>query len=313
MKQNSNSILERRKVSEISVPVKNTIWGFIDDKRLMNYVSLFLIDNAPYQYLISNLEPIYESNSYDGFKANEIEFNNLYLSSSMVKTIKVSEYASNLKDEKAKVFKTRSFQYRKVQSYNLPKFQKSKLYVGINKEGRGKNSKKLMQKLNDYLIEKYDLHLSFATRSTHNLIDEFSRGFVGLRFGKSLVRDSEILAKSNFIGLVFEKRAGLLDGLKINWDFAPEVTDDYEGDDLSLSWNRLAIGLGFHSNFGNFLDGFWLVPRISIMQYSAVINQTDGDLLNFDISNSLTIGFELDYELDLSYMLARAWIGGDWV
>ena len=42
------------------------------------------------------------------------------------------------------------------------------------------------------------------------------------------------------------------------------------------------------------------------MQYSAVINQTDGDLLNFDISNSLTIGFELDYELDLSYMLARA-------
>lgn len=326
------------KAASLSLPMKASIYPYLRDEKLMRLVAYTLIDQAHYQFVIrstsENINSIYEQ---DFFARDISVFTSSYdLASSSHIVTRVAQYRSDYvvpavenpetldkktdipnakakKNTKSKPKPSKKFKYSKVSSQRVAPMQMRKPLYAINSLGKGANHAVLTQSINDHLKEKYDLELSREILSEAGIFSSFSSGSVGVRYGKSLVKDSPLLEQADTIGLLAEFRHGALDGLRFYWDFAPQVEESYDAtNNLSLSWNRAVVGWAFYTSGFGLSDSFSLTPRLGLIQYEANISTDDIAPLEFSISNSITVGLELDYEYDLGFMLTRLWVGIDY-
>ena len=322
----------RDRSAMISLPIKASIYPYLQDPKLMRLVAYTLIDQAHYQYVIRSTSQTINS-LYDepSFARDITVYNSVYDTNKSSNIVtQVAQYRSDyvvkavenpsLLDKKKKAKKSKKtkkpskkFKYRQVSSKRIAPMQLKKPLYAINSEGKGANHSALTQSINDHLKEKYGLELSRDILNEAGILSNFSAGSVGVRYGKSLVSDSGLLKKADTIGLLAEFRHGALDGLRIYWDYAPKVEENYDStESLSLSWNRAVVGWAFYTSGFGLSDSFSLTPRIGLIQYDAYISTDDIIPLEFSISNSVTLGLEVDYEYDLVFMLTRLWVGIDY-
>jgi hypothetical protein len=140
--------------------------------------------------------------------------------------------------------------------------------------------------------------------------------YLGGRFGQPLGKTEGVLSKAATVGVFGEFRAGLLQGVKFNYDLIPEVKSSSTSTSQKFSWSRMQLGYGFGQRFNNILFNWIdLTPKLGITNLEFVQGESDvtGDLgFNFKLQKAPTVGAELGIEKRTPYFLARLWTYGSY-
>ena len=140
--------------------------------------------------------------------------------------------------------------------------------------------------------------------------------YLGGRFGQPLGKATGVLSKASTVGVFGEFRAGLLQGVKFNYDLIPEVKASTDSTTQKFKWSRIQLGYGFGRRFNNILFNWIdLTPKLGVTSLEFVQGGSDvtGDLgFNFTLQRAPTLGAELGIEKRTPYFLARLWSYGSY-
>ncbi len=140
--------------------------------------------------------------------------------------------------------------------------------------------------------------------------------YLGGRFGQPLGKSKGVLAKAATAGVFGEFRAGLLQGVKFNYDLIPEVKSVSNSTSQKFKWSRVQLGYGFGRRFNTFLFNWIdLTPKLGVTNLEFVQGASDltGDLgFNFKLQRAPTLGAEVGIEKRTPYFLARLWTYGSY-
>jgi len=150
-------------------------------------------------------------------------------------------------------------------------------------------------------------------------------GYVGVRYGSSLIKEDLLLSKTTFFGLLAQVKAGPLEGFTFYWDYSPKVQADVvvqSGDPTTeivqttaenyINWSRIVVGYGFDLTISDFR--FDLTPKIGQWNFQGLVSSSSHPELepfDFSLSNSINVGYELGFEFLIPLFSARAWVGQD--
>ena len=144
------------------------------------------------------------------------------------------------------------------------------------------------------------------------LIDAFSAGYVGFRYGFN--------QKIRFFGLLDEIRSGPLDGLRYNYDKMPKPTNvDTSNSEVagasSFAWSRHKLGYSFFFKSRWLFDDLYVTPNLELwnMDATAQIAQDDGTFVPrvFHVVNALGFGIEAGVEWLSRWYTLRPWASYD--
>lgn len=140
-------------------------------------------------------------------------------------------------------------------------------------------------------------------------------GFVGTRYGVSLIKDKELLQKMRSYSLLLEIRGGLFAGLRSYWDLIPEVKTKDQGVEESLRISRLSAGWGYDFDLPAVFDtiGFVLKVGATDVDGKVIIATDDTTFLTTPLrmKNALNLGLEVGLEKDFEDTLLRLWAASD--
>ncbi len=143
-----------------------------------------------------------------------------------------------------------------------------------------------------------------------------SSGYVGVRFGRSLVsRKDDLLVGAKMVGVLTELRSGPLKGFRLYYDNIPRVSKEIQGQQFYYESSHLIGGYGFIFEPNMILDRIDLAPKVGGWRLSArlpLINEIGGiEILDFRAANRFSFGFEARGEIIRYGWIATGWIAQD--
>jgi hypothetical protein len=143
---------------------------------------------------------------------------------------------------------------------------------------------------------------------------ELPGGYVGLRYGLSMVLDDPLLAETSFYGLLVNIKQGFMEGFTFFYDSSPSVSiTDPAGNENHINWGRFNIGYGFDVKLSDLK--FDVTPKLGVLNWDSRLSAltASGDWIPFDLKldNAINVGVELGIELLIPLLSTRAWIGSD--
>lgn len=140
--------------------------------------------------------------------------------------------------------------------------------------------------------------------------------YVGARFGLPLFQDSPYGSKTTFIGVLAEVRSGPLDGLRLNADLWPKVTDQFGDKEGDFEASRYIAGWSFRFAPGikwlpDFVD---ISPAIGQWSFEIDVPVAVGDeifLPSFVADQVFSVGAGLGLEWITDVYLVRLWYSQD--
>jgi hypothetical protein len=150
-------------------------------------------------------------------------------------------------------------------------------------------------------------------------------GYVGVRYGASLIKDDLLLSQTTFFGLLAQVKAGPLEGFTFYWDYSPKVeakvvvqssdptTEIVQSSATNfINWSRIVVGYGFDLTISDFRFDF--TPKIGQWNFQGLVSSSAHPELEpfaFSLNNSINVGYELGFEFLIPLLSARAWVGQD--
>ena len=141
-------------------------------------------------------------------------------------------------------------------------------------------------------------------------------GYLGVRYGYSLAPKAEpLLPKVMFFGLLAELRDGVLDGVKIYFDKSPTVADKFDGQEISLGWQRFLLAYAFKFETPFLVDTIHVAPKLGRYTLNAkfpAAGAAPGSApQSLNIAGALGTGIEVDLEVAKFWYIIRGWAAQD--
>ena len=146
----------------------------------------------------------------------------------------------------------------------------------------------------------------------------FASGYIGVRYGKSIMKGEELYAKSAMTGVFMEWRGGPLEGARFYYDAAvrTEVKDAF-GNEFHISWSRPSVGMAFGFDLRGFVDRLDVTPKIGRMNFDGLLpaqSSFDSNVMiptRFVVQKATSLGLEVGLETHSFRNLTRLWGGYD--
>ena len=128
-----------------------------------------------------------------------------------------------------------------------------------------------------------------------------SGGLFHVRYGFSLVRNTELMKKATLVGLELRSKRTANREIVAWYDLVPSVkatTVNKLGteESSSLRWGRFALGADFHGDFRDWTKGILqrisLIPRVSFWNLDFSVNSS-GVLKTFKLERDFSVGIDL--------------------
>lgn len=181
-----------------------------------------------------------------------------------------------------------------------PGINPKKIYFMQHTEGRTEARSAIDQALRSDLGGFFDKFLNIG-RSV----------YIGARYGKAMGGGDSLLANAPMIGIFGEFRGGLLEGIKLYYDFIPTQKKTTDDSSDQFSWSRVqlgySIGRSFESVFLNWVD---VTPKLGVSSLTLEsIPTPDSSLVGYEfhLHRAPTLGLELGAEKRTNLFLARLW------
>jgi hypothetical protein len=195
-----------------------------------------------------------------------------------------------------------------------------------NSEGAGKRSKELAM-----AVEKAHERLTSAARSgllsnlftkgydsiSDLLFQTAASGYVGLRYGKQLLRGDKLVENGSIYGLLVEVRSGPLTGIKFYYDKYPKQEVTASDVTTNLEWTRFVLGRSFSFKLPRFINRIEVTPKLGRYYLSSrqpIETAEDGSITatqDFTIRNQPSVSLEFSAERADRIYTARAWYAID--
>jgi hypothetical protein len=199
-----------------------------------------------------------------------------------------------------------------------------------NSDGSGKRSKDLLA-----AVESAHERLTSAARSgllsnlftkgydsiSDLLFQTAASGYVGLRYGKQLLRGDmpadKLVENGAIYGLLVEVRSGPLNGIKFYYDKFPKQEVSTGGADTSLEWTRFVLGRSFSFKLPRFINRIEVTPKLGRYYLSSrqpIETSENGNTTatqDFEIRNQPSVSLEFSAERADKIYTARAWYAID--
>jgi hypothetical protein len=140
--------------------------------------------------------------------------------------------------------------------------------------------------------------------------------YIGLRAAQSLVYSDPLLRDTRFVGVFFEGRGSWTDGLRLYYDRFTEAEAVTEEGAQNVRMNRMLGAKAFALKPGRFVDTIHITPRLGTYTLSARLpagNDLFGNpiLNDFEVTNAVAAGMELDAEWSSFFYILRLWVARD--
>lgn len=202
-------------------------------------------------------------------------------------------------------------------SWNLSaKTKKMPAFVlGLDSEGRSASKGKLKEMItakSGALVSEINQNLlTKSARNVSSMVGKFgSSGYLGLRYGPALLA-GDLIDQSKYFGAVIEFRSGLLDGLRMYYDYWPEVTGTINGQDGTFGGKRAIIAYSFALKFDSWLRKIDLTPKIGVWSFrsKAPIEIEPGVYVSpeFEVKRAPSFDIEMGIETGSSIHILRGW------
>lgn len=195
----------------------------------------------------------------------------------------------------------------KIKALREPESAKTTIYAS-NRFGRGAAQQDIAQQAYLSLAQ-----FGIKAKNSNLLEDTLASGYVGIRYGFPMLKVQSIIAQSSVVSLFADLRGGPLEGLRLMYDFAPEVKQSFAEGDASFSWDRLSLGWSFNFDLGrNPAKRLDIIPRVGLASYKAnlpVVNAQSGirSFAPFNVDQALNYGIEIGAETETPWLLLRGW------
>lgn len=140
--------------------------------------------------------------------------------------------------------------------------------------------------------------------------------YVGARIGFSLIAPEEkLLSQVQVLGLLAEVRQGSLRGLRMYWDYVPNVTARIDGKQQSIAWNRVLVGWSFELPVASQI-AMHLTPQLGSYSVKASLppaNTSPEQAVpqEFKQTNAISAGLYVDVEYQAFFYVLRLWASTD--
>lgn len=172
--------------------------------------------------------------------------------------------------------------------------------------------KKLVEAGESGMLQDY---MDGITRDS--LMGQFAGGYVGVRYGKQLFRNDKLLAKTTFLGIVGEVRAGFLEGFRFYYDKLPNAKETQNGFETSIEWSRIIVGRSFGLNLTSLVDRIEITPKLGVWNFDstmALTKSADNEVTSvgrFTLSRAFSFALEAGAEWYSPKYALRLWYGFD--
>lgn len=148
----------------------------------------------------------------------------------------------------------------------------------------------------------------------NELTTALGTGYVGIRYGGSLMREGDpLVTESTMMGIVWEKRGGLLSGLRFNYDLFPEINVEETAVSRRLWWQRFLLGWALEIDIPFIFNKIHAIPKVGRYSVELRTLRRNGvnELVQDDINmiGHFSLGYELDAEISIPWFLFRVWGG----
>ena len=190
---------------------------------------------------------------------------------------------------------------------------RSESYWVQNTEGVGRLESELMR----VLLEKNPL-LKFLDAVEKMALDSLDSNYFGLRYGKSMQRNSKLLASLQELSLLMEMRSGALDGFRAYADYMPRTRVIDNGLHQDLFLQRFAVGWAFKGDLPwgmHALASEWNIqPKVGILDFDGnfeMAGKFKNSFLNLGLKHYLDVALELGIEKETDWFRYRLWTSGN--
>jgi hypothetical protein len=149
------------------------------------------------------------------------------------------------------------------------------------------------------------------------LFQTAASGYVGLRYGKQLLKGDDLVENGSLYGLLVEVRSGPLSGIKFYYDKFPQQTATANGTTTTLEWTRFVLGRSFSFKFPLFINRVEVTPKLGryyLLSRQPVERDADGNVTatqDFQIRNQPSVSLEVSAERAARLYTARVWYAID--
>lgn len=143
------------------------------------------------------------------------------------------------------------------------------------------------------------------------LLNPLDSQFIGLRYGRSILRGATINAKTELFSILGEMRSGPLKGLRWYYDMTPEVrqgTERFRINQGSLGW---AFTFGLPLFMQPFFERLDVQPKLGLLDVRSNLNYPIANgrtsSISFEGRNIINLSMEVGLEKDLHPVRVRGW------
>lgn len=183
---------------------------------------------------------------------------------------------------------------------------------GISTGARSDNGALMQEQVSQLaarLIE--DINQNVLTKSAKVLGEAFGGGFLGLRYGPALL-EGDLIDQSKYFGALVEFRSGWLDGLRIYYDYWPEVSGTINGQYGTFGGKRTILAYSLAIKFDSWIRTIDVTPKAGLWSFrsKAPIELEPGVYVSpeFEVKKAPSFDLELGIETASSIHILRGWI-----
>lgn len=135
---------------------------------------------------------------------------------------------------------------------------------------------------------------------------------VGIRYGTSLAKNSNVLSKSKYISAYYEAASSYLAGLRLYWDEVPKTNTEAFGQHLEFGWKRWMVGVGFGLPVPALPYKLHLVPKIGQYSFSSALLMQRGTKKysqHINLDEAVSVGYELYLPIPAKGFVMKPWFG----
>lgn len=137
---------------------------------------------------------------------------------------------------------------------------------------------------------------------------------VGLRYGASLAKSSNLLSRSKYISAYYEAASSYLAGFRLYWDEVPKTNSEAFGERLEFGWRRWMVGFGFALPLPTSYSKLHLVPKIGQYSFASALVMQRGTRKysqHINLDDAVGLGYELYLPIPTKSFVMKPWFGQD--
>ncbi len=314
------------KMAEVSVGNDKSLLKLLESKPIASMISYALLDQMPFQAAYSG-----DKRKSKKHKVTDDEI--IVLNKGVMPPELLVAFTASINEEgviypevvgrinTGKIKSSRNYlhetaRYNAIQwRFKGIKKQVPEVYFGLRKAGRSVSKKALSEILENEVEAFYeDANQSIVGKSgsavsavVRSLVGS---GYLGLRYGPALL-EGDLIDQSKYFGAIMEFRSGILGGLRLYYDFLPEVTGMINGQEGTFGGDRTIVAYSFSMSFDSIIRKIDLTPKAGIWNFRSKtpIEIEPGVYVapEFEVKSAPSFDIELGLESGSSFHILRGW------